>query len=300
VTCVGVIAHSKKQLGDGLGALRAALSDQGIDDPLWREVPKSKHAPKQVRKLVEDGVDLLFVWGGDGTVQRCIDALGTAPVTLAILPAGTANLLASNLGIPRDLDEAVRIGLHGRRRTLDVGTVNGERFAVMSGAGIDALMIRDADAGLKDQLGRFAYVVTGVRGIGRDRVRTRIKVDGRTWFKGGASCVLVGNMGDVIGGISAFPDARPDDGRLNVGVVTADGLLDWVRTFGKTAVGRTESSPFVETTTGVSIDVRMEKKTPYELDGGDRPKTKRLRYRVKPAAITVCVPEKEPEEEKER
>ncbi|MGZ4133046.1 MAG: diacylglycerol/lipid kinase family protein [Actinomycetota bacterium] len=296
MTCVGVIAHSKKQLGDGLGALRAALSEQGIDDPLWREVPKSKYVPKQVRKLVEDGVDLLFVWGGDGTVQRCIDALGTAPVTLAILPAGTANLLASNLGIPRDLEEAVRIGLQGRRRTLDVGTVNGERFAVMSGAGIDALMIRDADAGLKDQLGRFAYVVTGVRGIGRDPVRTRVKVDGRTWFKGSASCVLVGNMGDVIGGISAFPDARPDDGRLNVGVVTADGLLDWVRTFGKTAVGRIESSPFVETTTaGASIDVRLEEKTPYELDGGDRPKTKRLRFRVKPAAITVCVPEKEDE-----
>ena len=295
MTCVGVIAHAKKQLGDGLGALRAALSDQGIDDPLWREVPKSKYVPKQVRTLVEDGVDLLFVWGGDGTVQRCIDALGTAPVTLAILPAGTANLLASNLGIPRDLDEAVRIGLHGRRRTLDVGTVNGERFAVMSGAGIDALMIRDADAGLKDHLGRLAYVVTGIRGIGRDPVRTRVKVDGRSWFKGSASCVLVGNMGDVIGGISAFPDARPDDGRLNVGVVTADGLLDWVRTFGKTAVGRTGSSPFVETTTGASIDVRLETKTLYELDGGDRPKTKRLRFRVKPAAITVCVPEKEDE-----
>ncbi|MGE5226394.1 MAG: diacylglycerol/lipid kinase family protein [Planctomycetaceae bacterium] len=296
MTCVGVIAHSNKQLGDGLGALRDALSEQGIDDPLWREVPKSKYVPKQVRKLVDDGVDLLFVWGGDGTVQRCIDALGTAPVTLAILPAGTANLLATNLGIPRDLDEAVRIGLHGRRRTLDVGTVNGERFAVMSGAGIDALMIRDADAGLKDHLGRFAYVVTGMRGIGRDPVKARVKVDGRTWFKGRTSCVLVGNMGDVIGGISAFPDARPDDGRLNVGVVTADGLLDWVRTFGKTAVGRTESSPFVETTTaGASIDVRLEEKTPYELDGGDRPKTKRLRFRVKPAAITVCVPEKEEE-----
>jgi diacylglycerol kinase (ATP) len=295
VTCVGVIAHTKKQLGDGLGALRAALSEQGIDDPLWREVPKSRFVPKQVRKLVKDGVDLLFVWGGDGTVQRCIDALGTAPVTLAILPAGTANLLASNLEIPRDLDEAVRIGLHGRRRTLDVGTVNGERFAVMSGAGIDALMIRDADAGLKDQLGRFAYVVTGLRRIGRDPVGARVKVDGRTWFKGSASCVLVGNMGDVIGGISAFPEARPDDGRLNVGVVTANGLLDWVRTFGKTAVGRTESSPFVETTTGASIDVRLEKKTPYELDGGDRPKTKRLRFRVKRAAITVCVPEKEDE-----
>jgi diacylglycerol kinase (ATP) len=291
VTSVGVIAHSRKQLGAGLGALRDALAAQGIDDPLWREVPKSKFAPKEVDELVEAGVDLLFVWGGDGMVQRCIDAVGKAPVTLAILPAGTANLFATNLGIPQDLEEAVRIGLHGERRTLDVGTVNGERFAVMAGTGFDALMIRDADAGLKDQLGRFAYVVTGVRGIGRDPVKARVEIDGHRWFDGKASCVLVGNMGDVIGGISAFPDARPDDGRLNVGIVTADGLLDWARTLGKTAVGRTASSPFVETTTATRIDVRLRSKTPYELDGGDRPKTKRLRFRVKPAAITVCVPE---------
>ena len=111
--------------------------------------------------------------------------------------------------------------------------------------------------------------------------------------QGTASCVLVGNMGDVIGGISAFPEARPDDGRLNVGVVTADRLLDWARVLGKTAVGRTASSPFVETTTAAKIDVELDNKMPYELDGGDRPKTKRLKFRVKPAAITVCVPERE-------
>jgi diacylglycerol kinase (ATP) len=295
VTAVGVIAHSAKQLGDGLGALRSSLAHHGIDDPLWREVPKSKFVPKQVDELRKAGVDLLFVWGGDGTVQRCIDAVGKAPVTLAILPAGTANLFASNLGIPKDLDEAVRIGLNGRRRVLDVGTVNGERFGVMGGTGLDAVMIRDADAGLKDRLGRFAYVVTGTRGVRRDPVRTLVEVDGMPWFKGPASCVLVGNMGDVLGGISAFPDARPDDGRLNVGIVTADGAVEWARTLARTVVGGAASSPFVQTTTATRIDVRLKTASPYELDGGDRPKTARLKFRVKPAAITVCVPEREDE-----
>ena len=223
MTSIGVIAHTDKQLGGGLDELRACLARHGFDDPAWREVPKSRFAPRKIADLIDAGVDVLFVWGGDGMVQRCIDAIRKAPVTLAILPAGTANLFATNLGIPRDLEEAVRIGLHGRRRTLDVGSVNGERFGVMAGTGFDALMIRDADAGLKDHLGRFAYAVTGARGIGRDPVKVRVEVDGRGWFEGRASCVLVGNMGDVIGGISAFPDARPDDGRLNVGVVTADG-----------------------------------------------------------------------------
>lgn len=291
MTSVGVIAHSRKNLGAGLGALRGSLADHGVSDLLWREVPKSKFAPDTVKGMLETGVDLLFVWGGDGMVQRCIDAIGKAPTTLAILPAGTANLFATNVGIPRDIEAAVRIGLTGRRRRLDVGTVNGERFAVLAGTGFDALMIRDADAGLKEHLGRFAYVVAGARGIGRDPVRTRIDVDGVRWFKGDATCVLVGNMGDVVGGISVFSDARPDDGRLEVGVVTASGMLEWARTLGKTAVGRAASSPFVETTTATKVDVRLGKKRPYELDGGDRPSTRRLKFRVKPGGIEICVPD---------
>jgi diacylglycerol kinase (ATP) len=295
VTSVGVIAHSRKELGGGLTALRDSLVRNGVDDPLWQEVPKSKFASKQVSKLIEDGVDLLFVWGGDGMVQRCIDAIGKAPVTLAIVPAGTANLFATNLGIPKDLEQAVQIGLHGARRTLDVGAVNGERFGVMAGTGFDALMIREADGGLKERLGRLAYVVTGLRGVGRDPVKTRVSVDGYTWFKGAASCVLVGNMGNVFGGLSAFPDARPDDGRLNVAVVTADSATAWARTLSRTFVGDPASSPFVQMTTAEKIDVRLATKRPYELDGGKRPKTKRLTFRVKPAAVTVCAPEREDE-----
>ena len=109
------------------------------------------------------GADVMFVWGGDGTVQRCIDEVAGTNVAVAILPAGTANLLAANLGVPHDLAGAVQVGLHGDRRRLDTGSVNGERFTVMAGAGFDARMISDADRGAKDRLGRAAYVVTGRR-----------------------------------------------------------------------------------------------------------------------------------------
>ena len=243
MTVVGVLAHSGKTLGGGLGALRTLLAQHGVDDPQWREVPKSKFVPKMVAELIDAGVDLLFVWGGDGSVQKCIDTVGKAPITLAILPAGTSNLFARNLGIPTDLEEAVNIGFSGRRRILDVGTVNGERFGVMAGTGFDALMISAADAGQKDRLGRLAYVWAGFRGVGRDAVQTRVEVDGMAWFKGPATCVLVGNMGNVLGGMSAFPDARPDDGRLDVGIVTADSVVDWARTLGRTMVGHPASSP---------------------------------------------------------
>ena len=293
MTSVGVIAHSAKTLGGGLAELRKTLSTYGIDDPMWREVPKSKFVPKQVTKLLEDGAELIFVWGGDGTVQRVIDAVASAPVVLAVLPAGTANLFATNLGIPKDVEEAVKIGLNGSRRQLDVGQINGEHFGVMAGTGLDALMIRDADAGLKDKVWRFAYVWTGAKNVEKTSVKMRIKVDGKAWFEGKASCLLIGNLGDVFGGISAFPEAQPDDGILNVGVVTASGAVDWVRTLGRSVVGDAEGSPFVETTTGREFDIRLNKAIPYEIDGGDRKKAKRLRCTVVPEAITVCVPQEE-------
>lgn len=291
MTSVGVIAHARKRLGDGLPALREALARHGINDARWEEVPKSKYVRDRVRSLVDEGVDLLFTWGGDGTVQHTIDAVAGEPVTLAIVPAGTANLFATNLGLPQDIEECVRIGLHGERRTLDVGVMNGEHFAVMGGIGLDAMMIKDADAGLKDKVGRIAYVWTGAKNVSLDAVKTRIEVDGVPWFEGKASCVLVGNVSDVLGGLSVFPQALPDDGRLDIGVVTADGAWEWARTLGRTVVGDVTSSPFVQSTTGASFDIRLKEPLPYELDGGDRKQTKKLKVAVKPGAITVSVPE---------
>ena len=140
---VAVIAHSGKTVGGGLSELRRVLETEGIDDPLWCEVPKSRKAPPQVRRALDEGCELVFAWGGDGMVQRCIDVLAGSKASLAIIPAGTANLFATNLGVPKDIEEAVAIGLRGERRKLDVGRFNGERFGVMAGAGFDAAMIRE-------------------------------------------------------------------------------------------------------------------------------------------------------------
>ena len=110
---VAVIAHAGKTFGGGLRELRRVLDAEGIRTPIWHEVPKSKKAPTQVRRAVADGADLLLVWGGDGMVRRCIDAVADADVDIAVLPAGTSNLFATHFGIPRDVHEAVRVALHG-------------------------------------------------------------------------------------------------------------------------------------------------------------------------------------------
>jgi diacylglycerol kinase (ATP) len=294
MTSVAVVAHAGKTLGGGLTELRTLLDRAGVGDPLWFEVPRSKNAPKCVRRAIDVGADLLFVWGGDGMVQRCIDAVGEAPVVLAILPAGTGNLLARNLGIPLDLEQAVDVGLNGARRTIDVGRINGRRFAVMAGTGFDALMIRDTHRALKGRFGRGAYLWTGAKHLRLRPFRARVDVDGTRWYDGKAGCVLVGNVSKVFGGIEAFDDASPDDGRLELGVVTADGVAQWARALVRTAVSSADRSKFVRTTKAKKIKVKLDRKMPYELDGGDAKPVDRLKIRVEPAAVTICVPERAP------
>ena len=286
---VAVIAHRKKSLGGGLPELRRALGAAGIDAPAWFEVPKSKKAPKQARKALEQGAELILVWGGDGMVQRCIDTLVGSDVAIGIIPAGTANLLAKNLGIPHDLGAALEIALGGHSRRLDVGRVNGEHFAVMAGAGFDARMIGDADRGSKAHLGSLAYVRSGMAAVRAGADRVHVLVDGVTFFEGRATCVLVGNVPRATGGLVVFKDAEPDDGRLDVGVVTAEGTVQWLSVLSRVALHRGDSSRFVRTIQGRTVDVHFDKAVIYELDGGVRPPTDRLQFEVKPAAITVRV-----------
>ena len=117
-------------------------------------------------------------------MQRCLDALAGSDVAVAVIPAGTANLLARNLGIPTDLTRAVDIALDGDRRPIDLGVINGERFAVMAGAGFDAIMMKEADRGLKDRLGQLAYVWTGTKAARARPVKMSIKVDGSPVVQG--------------------------------------------------------------------------------------------------------------------
>ena len=211
-------------------------------------------------------------------------------MALAIMPAGTANLLATNLEVPHEIEAAVEVGLHGKRRRLDVGRLGKERFGVMAGAGFDAAMIKAADGDLKDRFGRLAYVWTGSQNLRNKPFHAKIAIDGVLWYKGSASCILIGNVANLFGGIEVFAHATPDDGRLDIGVVNAEGVADWARTLARTAVGQAERSPFVRTTSARKIRVKLDRKVLYELDGGDRTKVSSFKVEVEPRAVTICVP----------
>jgi diacylglycerol kinase (ATP) len=182
----------------------------------------------------------------------------------------------------------VEIALAGGRRRIGLGRVNDEHFAVMAGAGFDARMIGDADGRLKDRFGRLAYIWTGAKYIRMRPFRARIAVDGSRWYDGDASCILLGNVGKLCGGVEAFEDARPDDGMLELGVTSADGTRQWVQTIARAVVGTASKSSHARTTKAHSVRIKLSKKVPYELDGGNRKKVSKLQIDIRPAAIEIC------------
>ena len=288
------MAHVKKKLGGGLPELRTELGRRGQTEVGWHEVMKSKRVPDAVHAALATDPDLLLLWGGDGTVQRALDTVArrkTPDVPIAVLPAGTSNLFASNFDIPHELSGALDVAFGGVRKRIDVGSFNGERFGVMAGVGFDALMIGDASRRMKDRLGRAAYVYTGLKNLRQAAVNAKVCVDDRLWFTGSTPCLLVGNVGDLFGGITLLHEADPCDGRLDIGVLHADRLSEWARLAGRAVQGRADASPYLSTTSGRRIDVRLSRLIPYELDGGARGTTKRLKIRIKEQAVTVCVPE---------
>lgn len=262
--------------------LRGALGDDAELVPTTEEDP----GPGQTRAAVDGGSEIVVACGGDGTVRACLDPLAFTDTALAIVPLGTGNLLATNLGIPPGLDAAAGVGRGGRRR-IDLGRVNGEAFAVMAGSGFDALMIRDANETLKSKVGTAAYVLSGARNLKSGLVHTTITVDGSVWFSGRTTMVLVGNFGEISGGLEVFPDARPDDGVLDIAVMWASNLREWASVAWRLVRRRPQRLELVRRLQGTHIVVEHDEARPYELDGEAREPTKRLEFSVEPGAIAI-------------
>lgn len=268
----------------------SAPEESELQDALGREVrlvptTESDPGPGQAREAVENGVKTLIACGGDGTVRACLEPLTGSATALGIVPLGTGNLLASNLGLESGLAGAAGIE-DMPTREIDVGVVNGESFAVMAGSGFDALMIERANSDAKSRFGTIAYVLSGLKSLREPRVSTTVTVDGEAWFTGATSMVLVGNFGGITGGIEMFPDAQPDDGHLDVMTVTSRGAMDWIR-FGLSTLLGKEIPELAQRTRGARIVVQHSEERIYELDGEERSPAERLEFVVRPAAISV-------------
>lgn len=255
-------------------------------------VPTTEDDPGtgQAAEAIERGADLVVACGGDGTVRAVLEAVAQSDATLGLLPFGTGNLLASNLGLPAGFEAMEDMAGRPRRR-IDTGEVNGETFAVMAGTGFDAEMMADASSDLKKRIGTSAYVLSAFRHLKDDLVGTTVDIDGDRWFEGRSAMVLVGNFGTISGGIDVFPDASPDDGRLDVMVLSATHLRDWASVAWRLIRRRGLSGVAAERTTGRSITVTTTSPRRWELDGEERAPARRLQFSVQPRSLSVITGE---------
>ena len=258
-------------------------------------VPTTKDDPGagQTKAAIAAGATLVVVCGGDGTVRACAGALAGSGTPLAVIPAGTGNLLARNLGISTDADEAIDVAVNGTTKEIDLGEAGGEVFTVMAGIGFDAMMIRDTNTTWKARVGSLAYVASALRHL-RSRP-TAVQVDisdppERANLSGPATMVLAGNLGTLTGGLTAFPDADPTDGSLEIALLNASSLRAWLGVLVTMVSGRASSTKRVHRSRATTMTIRSSRPRPWELDGEDRPAVTELRITVRPKALVVCVP----------
>jgi len=286
---------------EGLDELRAQIRDQlaeaGWPEPEWLETTAEDPGTGQARQAVADGADVVFVAGGDGTVRACIEGLSGSDSALAILPGGTGNLLATNLGVPTDTIDGVRLALERGRRTIDLGYVDDQAFAVMAGMGLDAAMVDDAPTKLKAVLGPVAYVYSAFKHLNDAEMKVEVQVDDYPVLRRRARTVLVGNVGRLQGGVNLLPDAEPDNGQMDVAVLAPRNLGHWIQlAFGVLRPGR-HRVPNMEVLRGSRITVTSDRPQPRQLDGDVIDPSDTLDVTVRPDALWVCVYQPEESED---
>jgi len=270
-------------------SVHRVMDDHGWDEPLWLETTPEDPGRGQAKSAVSAGVDLVLACGGDGTVTACAEGVTDTGVPLAIIPMGTGNLLARNIGLPSGLDEALAVALGGVQQPIDAGRVNGTLFVVMAGLGLDARMLTGTSEPLKKRLGWLAYAISAVRHL-RDRpMRVTVSADGGRRRRMRASALIVGNVGWLRGGLPLLPDARPDDGMLDAVVLIAGGLTGWLSAAADIVLRRPAHGGIYRVQF-TKLQVTLDREEPWELDGEVMGSARRLTVEAQPGALLLRMP----------
>lgn len=266
-----------------------ALSSEGWPLPAWFETSAERSGTEQAREAVESGVGVLFVCGGDGTVRAAVEGLAGTETALAVLPSGTANVLALNLGIPPDLASAVRVATRGERRRIDVGDADGRVFTVAAGMGLDAQMLADTSHRAKHRLGWAAYAAAAARHLGGPRFPVQVRLDGGSLIPREVRSVLVVNVGRFPGGLNLLPAAEADDGYLDVVLIAPRRLVEWAGIL-VSLRGHPPRAGKLETFRARRVEIVADQPQGRQVDGDQLPPGTTMVVSIRPAALTACVP----------
>ncbi len=282
-------------LAEAKGIVDAAAQAAGWATA-WYETTADDPGIGQTRDAVEAGADVVCPLGGDGTVRNVASVLAGTDTPIGLLPGGTGNLLARNLGLPiDDLAEATRIAVTGTDKRVDVGRITfdddePEVFLVMAGMGLDADTMADADESLKAKVGWAAYVISGAKSLVKPGFGVALLVPGTWPVIQRAKSIVVGNCGTLTGDIQLMPDAEVDDGILDAVVVAPRGLFGWAAVGASILSGRRVGHEMIVRRRAKRLEAIFSGRVAAQIDGdaiGDRT---RLQAQVEPGALVVRVP----------
>ncbi|MDE1171814.1 MAG: diacylglycerol kinase family lipid kinase [Verrucomicrobium sp.] len=251
--------------GERAGQLEVKLRALAPDADLKR-TSASGDARLQAARAVEEGYRVIVAAGGDGTVNEVVNGIDGAHdrVTLGILPVGTVNVFALELGIPNSLEKAWEVVRRGRERRIDLARANGHYFVQLAGIGFDAQVVEKNDWGMKKLLGPLSYVLTAAQMMAQKPPRLTVRTE--TVEHEGAF-VLLGNGRYYGGRFSMFPEADMEDGLLDVCVFEQMNPLALARYLQGVATGTHTKMDDVRYFKAARLSVTAEETVPVEVDG---------------------------------
>ena len=251
-----------------------------------RRTSKSGEARSLARQAVSQGYRHIVVAGGDGTINDVVNGIAGSTATLGILPVGTMNVFATELGLPKGIKECWEVIRAGATRVIDLPRAADHAFVQMAGVGFDAQALKETSWDAKRNLGPLSYVITAAQVAARKPPALQVESGGVTRE---GSFVLIGNGRYYGGPFPVFPKACLDDGLLDVLVLKNVGHLDLIRYLQGVLFGTHVDMQDVEYFQAESLTVTSGEEVPVEVDGeviGNVPVT----FQCARQALRVLVP----------
>ncbi|MBI3403436.1 MAG: diacylglycerol kinase family lipid kinase [Acidobacteria bacterium] len=251
---------------------------------------RAGHARELAKAAIARGARLVMAWGGDGTINEVASALAFGDVPLGIVPAGSGNGLARELGIDPHPQRAIADALRAEPRPLDAGQIEDRLFVNLAGVGFDAYVAARFNAPGNRRRGLLGYAAISLRAVAAyESTRYRISADAGAMTESRAVLVTIANSAQFGNGARIAPGARVDDGQLDLVVVEERSRLATLVQLPRLFDGNMARVPGCSIRQVREVVIEADLPMTFHVDGEPVSGGTRLRARVRPGALRVCV-----------